>query len=288
MTKLITIKSDGIYAHERNTEEGDYSLVNIKDTGKSISCYLNYFVNIDNNVTIENLMDILMQFEDDIDFLFMGYTNSMPLRPYYEQMKLEVEKPSNIEFVEICWGTDYLDMGEDFPPDLILAPDFVGVCENTAEDENTISPYYTMSVAPLNEWKHVPIRIDRVVEFVNYISMPGEKPKFEVLLYGNQDWHLHQFLVAFLQEITVHGSPKEKEKYMEDLLKFRDEAVQNGNSVIIMDDGEDWTLDVVEMFDEKELKRKLKEHVANDEFEEAQKIKEKLDELKKKKDEGKK
>jgi len=281
MMNLITLKSDGFYIFQKPEDKKEELIsVNINETDKPISFYTNYFIEVESNVTIENFMNILMQYEDDIDFLYMGYTKGKPLRPYYEQMQEEVKNESDVDFIEFCWATDYFDFGDDFPADLTLLPDLIGVNKKCLEEESDDSPYYTMAITPLNEWKNAPIHIDKMVEYINYIYMPKENPRFEILMNGNKEWHLHDFIQSFLQEITVHGSPEEKKVYCKELIKKRDEFFERGEELVLVDNGADWEAKS-EMFDEKELKRKMKQYVENDEFEKAQEIKDKLDKIKK-------
>lgn len=89
---------------------------------------------------------------------------------------------------------------------------------------------FSLSFCPLNEWKHLPIKLNNLLEIYE-IKIPKifERDEKEVqtkkLLSAKKEITLYDFLKIFLHEITWYGDPKmrnKKAKEIEDIGKKLD------------------------------------------------------------------
>jgi hypothetical protein len=233
---IITIKKDGFY-------EGDDILESLGS-----SCHFTTF--IEDNVTLEDIFDSLIKYEEEVNVLFSPYTRGFKLRPYYEELKKNPDKETDITYLDVSRYFESFEYEDDdckITNELNQSITITGFAEEMP---------YNIGLSHLNNLKNLPILLDKKVMF-------GDK-QYEM------DFTLMEVIGAILYEISYHGYPEDRNSVSEDL----NEIAEN------IDSGTEKTISMDEMlidFYEKELERLIE----NEKYEKAEKVKKHIEELKK-------
>ncbi len=218
----IILKKTGFFCHSHDEHTGEVSNVKIKSP---LFMFFQNNIKVDKKVTVKHLMDILIKDEIDIDINFFSSMKGYNLRPFYEEMQTEPKnKRDDISFLEIGWGSDYYRGERKGEKDeIMIYTNMSGVSKK--KDELV---FHALCHSPLNDWKHLPIVLNEslMVNDYTFKKMPGsDKMETTVMtiMDAKKEMTLYEFVSAFLEGITWHGSPEERNEYAEQI----DDAVEH-------------------------------------------------------------
>lgn len=77
MVDVIYLKKSGLYTRFKKK----YHKIDLP-----ISFYLHHSIKIEKGFTIQHLMEILKEYEKDVDLIFQAYTRGFKLEPFYNEM----------------------------------------------------------------------------------------------------------------------------------------------------------------------------------------------------------
>ena len=83
MMGFIYFKKSGLYTR---------SFKKYKKIERPISCYMRHIPKFEKGFTVADLMQILKEYENDVNLIFLAYTRGFELQPFYEEMNLPLEK----------------------------------------------------------------------------------------------------------------------------------------------------------------------------------------------------
>ncbi len=208
MIDKIYLKKDGFFV---KNDSGKIVKIN-----KPISYYLQYGIKLEKGFNVEDLMNLLIQYEERIDLLFLSYTRGFHLRPFYEEMKIEYPiKERKSACIETYWCVDIWNSKE-----LTVWPSAHEIWNKTQ---------YSLMCTPIYEIKHLPLKINnsfKLEEFIVYKPSENKKPQLNKIFSGTKDFNLQDFIGGFLYEITWSGYPDQKNKATKEL----DERVEDVDS----------------------------------------------------------
>jgi hypothetical protein len=271
---IVYIKKDGIYYRQFNKETKEESFSNIES---HMAYYLQDIVSIDEDVTVEDLMNVLMQYEEQVDVLFMGHTRGFKLKPFFDNMNEEAPEGvgiTDLDFIEFHWETDYTVYdkevdGEDAGSNFHCGVGFSGIDDSVKENTTEKSRYYSMSLSPLNRWKELPMKINNefIIEQFEKNSETGVYER-KVIMDSERDMTLYELIGGFLHEISWHGYPEDKEEVVSSLNESI-EAVESGEAELIP-----WEKVQIDMKTEQieELKKEKEQLIAEERYEEVKEI----------------
>jgi hypothetical protein len=227
---------------------------------------------VDEGVTVEDLLNHLMGFEDIVNLVFMGHTRGFKLKPFYDSMSdviVEDEHISKLDFIEFHWVAEYTEYEEevddDLDPTFGVHVSFSGVDDSV--DKNTMDKprYYGLSLSPLQLWKHLPIKVNDSFNIYSFKkNKETEKYEYVSLLEGKRDFSFYEFIGGFLHEISFHGYP-DTQKVIADKLSSITYSVDESSVKKVS-----WDETELEMLEEEfiDLTKKKKELLDDEKYEE--------------------
>lgn len=262
---MIVLKKNGFHTKEYDEKSSEPSYVKLKG---SIGFHLQSVIEIDKGVTVEDLMNEMIRHEADIDMMFFGLSKGYHIRPFYEEMKMvPTNKRKDLKYVELSWASDYYrSESKDRSNEVMLYIQMFGMAAKKHEDE---SLSYSLSSAPLNDWKHLEVRLSNML-FI-YDFQVGKKDedgnfgtKVVTMLEAEKEMTLYDFIGGFIDAITWHGYPEQRKERMD----YIDSMINESHDVT--------------SFNLEEKEYELKKAVEREEYELALVLKKQIDELKKK------
>ena len=229
---MITLTKDKIiYSNHFNPECDEY----IKKEVGSLWPYLNDRVVLSEDFTLEDLFNHIEKNKEAFDIIFHSVLGHYPLQLWIDEIKKPgSKKDDEIEYLEIHrWG-EYWDWGNI---DLSIGVSGIGKKED--------GPSYGIGFTPLNELKHLPLRLNenfeigeviipsRIVLFfarlLKKISIPVGKwdNSFNrTYVKGKAEIMVHELISAILNEISFYGNPEERDGKMVELEKDVEETMK--------------------------------------------------------------
>ena len=190
---------------------------------KKLSSYLNERVELCDGFTLADLFDYIEKEKVEFDVIFNSQLGPFSLQLYID----EIKKPGPVKDDEI----DYLEIGrysEYFEGDIELYLDFGGVNEKTDIG-------YAIEFTPLNEIKHLPLRLNHnfsisevkivskfkrcFVKLLGRIGIPLKRWRtiFDyVYVQGQTTFTLYELISAVLYEISFAENPEMRMEDTED------------------------------------------------------------------------
>lgn len=194
MIDIIFVRKNGFFV-----KDDDGKMVRID---KPLSYYLRHTPKLQRNFTVEDLLNILMKYEDEVNMLFLSYSRGFELRPYYEESLKEYEENENSDYIELCWATDV------FEKELTIYPHI----HEMGKDKMG----YSLMCSSVAEFKKLVIKFDEKIHiFKHIIPKRWEKDKGvrkKNIFKGVKEFTFQDFVGTFLYEITWSGYPQERDK----------------------------------------------------------------------------
>lgn len=236
----------------------------ILKVGERLGFYLNKLVEIKEDVTVEDFMNHLKKHEQEIDYSFVAFLNDIPFKVFYEDMNNSLGDGNvDLEAVEMLWSAEIINQ------QLIVNGALRGWLTKKKAAELEINPDIPQDISflPLFLWKHALIELNEVL----VIRDMGELENLnETILYeGFYRWTLLEFLTNFLQEISINGTPEERERF---LAEIENKSYKLDELAKDREQAEFW-LNILQT-ELEENREKLQRALDNEEYESIFKIKE--------------
>jgi hypothetical protein len=185
---------------------------------QSISYYLHHFPKIEKDLSVADFMNLLQQYEADIDFLFEAYTRGFLLRPFLEELHSTENQNEdfNITQLQFSWSADVYNESE-FGKPLYSVSNYVQVSGIVSGEKDS----YSLTFTPLHQIKNATFKLNKKYK-TSYFEM-GEiweedrKPKNIVFFKGIKEFTLQDVIGAFLHEISFSGYPESRDEEAEKL-----------------------------------------------------------------------
>jgi hypothetical protein len=207
MLKLIIYK-DKITATQWKPEIEDWIENDIKTLDSPITKYFNRYVFVKEDVTVEDFLKHLEYYEKDIDFCFSGYNNDVPLRLYLDDMRTEID----VEKICVCDELEMVWQGEILSNTICVFGNLLAFLseEKAAKlaPENNVA--YNVNYLSINSWKHCKFVLNDTILINNLGSI--EDMTDDLVFEGYHFWTLFDIISSFLSEITMNGTPEERNK----------------------------------------------------------------------------
>lgn len=166
--------------------------------------YLNKVTEFHPDLTIEDFMNHLRNYEAAIDYCFYDYTRGYPMKVFFEDMDQENTEQNDLGDVELAWEGEV--MGEDL---LLLGylrawPTEEKILELGPEYEVP----YDVSFSSISSWKKCKFILNENMAILSDDKEPINK---ELIFQGYYKWTLFEVISNFLIEISINGSPAERD-----------------------------------------------------------------------------
>jgi hypothetical protein len=219
MIDFIYLKKTGLYTRFGKK----YSKID-----KPISYYFHHKPFFEKGFTVLHLMQILKEYEQDANLVFMAYTRGFKIAPYYEEMSLPIKKPIKNKLISLdySWKGEIDNLNEFGKPKYEIDAT-VAIMGKAISNNN---PGYSMHCWALNEIKEAVFKLSNVIEFshIDYGEIWEEDRKIKKTNFfkGVKEFTFENIVGTFLKELTIDGYP-EQIKELTALLKKRLKQSEN-------------------------------------------------------------
>lgn len=260
---MIVISKDRIY-HEY-FKGGMKVMVDIAQTNASIVRYLTEIVHVEADVTVEDVLRHLIDYQEDITFAMESSLGGYNLQPFLDELIKDVPREDHLLYAEFCHEANVID------GTVVYAPRFGAMGKDIAGGTDMELPY-TVELASISAYKHLTIVLNRSYELTKIDEVDGKQID-TVLFTGQKEFTLYELLHALLFEISYYGTPDMRAGTLR-------EVIAN-----IGGDQGDFNMSVAQMEHLKteeisRLETELEESVKNEDYEKSAEIRDKIAQLK--------
>lgn len=205
---ILKINKNSIIASEFNKDANKWEEKDIKELPHPFTKYFGYFVELSEDLIVEDLMKHIYNYSDIIDFCFYSYTNGVSIKEYFNLMETDPEKKSFVDTVVLFWSSE-IDNNE-----YNIFGTFHGIITTKEELEKLEElevNYFRLELTPINEWKHCKIRIDDSI--IAYTQ--NEEQDIKIIKLRKR-WTLSDLLQYFLFEVTCFGTVEDQKKEIDE------------------------------------------------------------------------
>lgn len=204
MLKVIIYK-DKITATKWDDESKIWAEHDISKSDGPIVKYLNRMVEIKPDVTVEDFMLHLEKHESVIDYCFSDYMNDLSIRIFLDEMKKETAT-TDLEEVVLCWE------GEVINDDLVIVGYLMAWMkeEKIKELGEEYDQPHDISFLSLQIWKKCKFSLSEGIMINNFGDMNNMTS--EIVFTGFYRWTLFDVISNFLSDLSINGSPEERDK----------------------------------------------------------------------------
>lgn len=229
--KMIELtKTKIIYSNHFNPECDEY----VKREVGHFYLYLNERVVLSDDFTLEDFFNHLERDRKTFDLIFSSCLGHYPLQLWIDEInKSGPKKDDEIDYLEIHrWG-EYWDWGD--------IDTHIGISGISEKSDIT----YGIGFTPLNELKHLPLRLNEnfgiseviiphkmVLFFARLLKKIGipvgkwDNPFERIYVKGKVEFTVYELISAILYEISWYGSPEKRDSKIDEIEKDVEGAME--------------------------------------------------------------
>ena len=204
MEKLIIYK-DRIISSKWNEISKSWREEDIAKQEGDIIKYLNRIVEIQPDVTVEDFMNHLREYEAAIDYCFSDYTKGAKLKLFLDDMESESIEKNDLVEVELSWE------GEIIGDDMVIIGYLRAWLTNEKIKElgEEYEVPHDVSFASMSTWKKCKFNLNENISVINVDQQDFSKR--EIVFDGFYRWTLFEVISNFLMELSANGAPSERD-----------------------------------------------------------------------------
>lgn len=200
--------------------DGHKDVFDIFKTENGMVSYLDQLIELDENVTLADILTMLGETSmDDIDYVFDASLGGNPFEDYINELDDEVPLEDTLFYLEVVHDVRFLDDGMLSEDNLLRA---IG-----KDPEGKESPF-SVELIPVCAYKNLLIKLNkayRITRSTKAMNEEGEEVSIDsVEIDAKKNFTLYEFIHAILYEISFHGTPKERQEVLEEILSLCQEA----------------------------------------------------------------
>lgn len=257
---MIVISKDRIY-HEYFSENMKVS-TDIAKADQSILRYMTEVVVVDEDVTVEDLVRHMIDYQEDIEFAMQSSLGGYPIQPFLDEIVKETPPEDHLIYAEFCHEASLIDDTTVFATRFgAMGKDVIGGTEEILA--------YTLELAPISAYKHLRIVLNRELAVTKTSEVEGKS--VETVLYISQkEFTLQELLHAFLFEISYYGTPDMRSSALREVIQ----AV--GQNDVYLNSAQ---LEHLRNEEIAKLEAELAESVKNEDYEKSAELRDKIAQL---------
>lgn len=244
MFKII-IHKDRITCNIKDEINEEWEQVEITENSGPVSKYFNDEVSVDEDVTFEDVINIMEKFENDINYCFAAQSQCIPIRLYIKEMRTDIKHDTEISRLELFRKGEVIDAEITFKNSIrgFMSEESAEVAGHDIEDPVSVDTYN------VNNLKTSKVSLNHNVVIIDYDSDLQEDTE-RVLFDGFFVWTLYDFFATIVSVLTQNGTPEERDIIHNNNHSF--ERVSNNKEDIQM-----WISLFEEELEEKEKSKKV-------------------------------
>lgn len=200
---MVRISKDGVYFQVVTIdEEGneEVTTIDVLATSLGIVSYLTYPVTLEEDVTVEDIMNILALNMDSTDFVFDSSLGGFPFTSFYEELKGEAEEQM-FSYMEVAHESDPVT------EELFSIARMRGVGKN--------NELFSVEFTPIASYKHMKIVLNNEYTIIKI----GEDEKKNNIFSTKKAFTLFEFIHALLFEMSYYGDASSRKNTLDDMLE---------------------------------------------------------------------
>lgn len=205
MFKII-IHKDKITCNIKDEMNEEWEQVEITESSGPISKYFNDEVSIDDDVTFEDVINIMEKFENDINYCFAAQSQCIPIRLYIKEMRTDIKHDTEISRVEL------FRKGEIIDAEILLKNSIRGfMSEESAEvTGHDIEDPVSVDTCNVNNLKTSKVALNHNIVIVDYDNDLQDDTE-KIIFDGFFTWTLYDFFATIVSVLTQNGTPEERD-----------------------------------------------------------------------------
>lgn len=231
MSLEIYIRKNGFYVRLKRLAKIDQPL----------SYYLRHIPKFESGVTVSDLMNILKNYQEDVDRTFLAYTRGFEFTPFFDEMLTpsNLKQDSLIDYLEFSWAVDISDLAEFSAPRYEISEYIHLTGKKKGDDEN-----YGLAFTSLSELKDAKFKLNKKIEYSKYVHgeiWEDKKLTKQLFLKGAKDFSFGEVIGSFLNEISFFGYPNHRDEKFSDI-ENQSENIEGAELVPFEKIQLDWTM----------------------------------------------
>jgi hypothetical protein len=174
---------------------------NMADASLPITWYLPYEVHIEKNVTLRDIINMLIPYSEQLNFVFLAYLNGVQVEDLFAELLSRPAEPHDLKIDAIC----LLWMGQVKPvPEIddlkiytfpaLLALEIIDEDDDGSEDE--LHSIYDITVDQL---------LDKSIVIDDFLEYYDDDKHNDALFSGITDWQFFDFIRTILSELVLYS-----------------------------------------------------------------------------------
>jgi len=197
----VTFTKDGILCSFWDAPTTKWTERKLSETELPVSWVLPYVVEIEDGLTLRELLTSLKPYEDAMSFMFLNDLMGLSFNTVRDAL-LEAEPDTsriNTDIIALMWVGEVTN-GED--PGMTIYPTIMSVEMDDRDPENELENYLPLHDISVSDMLEKPFELDDWLEFfeVNEIGTP--------VLSGGFSWSFYDFMRGLLSELTIFAYNK--------------------------------------------------------------------------------
>lgn len=207
---MLVIQQTSIFKYSNSNEK---ETTPIQD--EELILYLNEEVKLD-NINFQRIFELILLNYSFFDIVYYRALGGFSIKDFEEDFLIapQINDLNDVEYILLKWHADLYYDNENVA-NLSFLIDLSGKSYN--DDEIG----YSLTMSALNEYKHLPLKIDTSLELYNKDNV--------CILNANRNMTLYDVIRVILYEITFYGTPKNREIVKDEILKATEGLDLNEN-----------------------------------------------------------
>ncbi len=249
---MVRIAKDGIFFEFIEVDEDGNETpkkIDVLSTSLGIASYLTFNVSIDEDVTVEDIMNFLYSCIETTDFIFDSSLGGYSFISFYNDMKTEEITEISISGIEVSHEIDFVTDDEDF----FSIARFRGVADNF--------DLYSVEFLPISSYKNLKVKLNK-----KYCVKKMIDDKELVVLNTTKPFTLFEVIHSMLYEMSYYGEPQDREAALDEVAEAFGLEKENAGEMFRLKDRD--TVD--------NMKKDLQILIDQEKYEDAAKLRDKI------------
>ena len=219
---MIRITKDAILCVEFNIDANGVeteSSFDILKTENGIVSYMDHFVAIDEGVLFGQLISLLGDAGEEIDYVFDAALNGQSVEIYLSELAEVSTNDGALTFTEIVHdatlGSDGVVSELTYIQGVGVDPKTGRLCDNSLE------------LLPVNFYKDLPVMLNYNYAIQRMEEVSGQMVPFTEFK-AKKGFTLYEVIYAIFYEISFHGTPAERKLLLDEILAVCEKAKADG------------------------------------------------------------
>jgi protein-arginine kinase activator protein McsA len=251
---MVRISKDGVFFEIVEIDEDGKETrktVDVLATSLGIVSYLTFPVSVDEGVTVEDIMNILVLHNESTDFIFDSSLGGHSFNKFWDEMQKDIPQDPTLSWMEIAHESDPLT---DEELELYSTPRMRGIGKNRE--------LFSVEFSSVASYKKMEVKLN-----TNYVISKMNSAEEEIIVLScTKSFTLFDLIHSLLYEMSYYGDPTSREEVLSEVMESL--GVDKIEAFKLSDKSNIYS-----------LKDQLQAAIEKEDYEEAAKIRDKMNKL---------